>query len=203
MADLRQGPAPIREGYGQRFFACPHYEACLDRACVDNWQGFTCEGCRELAGVDPDEIFDVHAMLTKLSSGVIPAVPIQLDPSRPGRVRRRLVVMSSQGVRVSKTFEVCPVCGAKARARGLCQRHYQRWYKAMKTGQTDEEPLPWAIRTFGHVTLSRPWPCCRIPGCELPVDVAGLCSQHYFEQHQRDRADNPARMEEPGCYTAT
>ncbi len=202
MADHRShGPSRAKEGYGQRRLECPHYEGCLDIACGEEWPGFTCEGCSQL-NVEPDKIFDVHSLLARSGPSLIPAVPVHVDANNPSPVRRRLVVQSFEGDGLQAiTIRVCPVCGTKARARGLCQRHYQRWYAAQKKGETTEEPIQWAIKHFGQTLRTTVWECCSVEGCHYPAEVRGLCAHHYHQQYRRERAS--ARMEDSGCSTAT
>ena len=38
-------PSMCREGKGVRYFSCPHYDGCLDRAAKGMWSGFTCREC--------------------------------------------------------------------------------------------------------------------------------------------------------------
>jgi hypothetical protein len=40
-----QCPMMCKEGKGVRNFACPSYDACLDRAAKAMWGGFTCKDC--------------------------------------------------------------------------------------------------------------------------------------------------------------
>jgi hypothetical protein len=44
---VQAGPNPVacREGRGVRYFDCPHYDACLDKAAKGLWAGFTCAHC--------------------------------------------------------------------------------------------------------------------------------------------------------------
>lgn len=44
---LKAAPHPVacREGRGVRFFDCPHYDNCLDKAAKALWTGFTCAHC--------------------------------------------------------------------------------------------------------------------------------------------------------------
>jgi len=34
-----------KNGKGERFLDCPHYESCLDFAAIQNWKAFNCEQC--------------------------------------------------------------------------------------------------------------------------------------------------------------
>ncbi len=38
-------PVACREGRGVRYFDCPHYDDCLDKAAKALWTGFTCAYC--------------------------------------------------------------------------------------------------------------------------------------------------------------
>ncbi|MEJ5348416.1 MAG: hypothetical protein WHS46_06975 [Desulfosoma sp.] len=38
-------PVVCREGRGVRYFDCPHYDVCLDKAAKALWTGFTCAYC--------------------------------------------------------------------------------------------------------------------------------------------------------------
>lgn len=38
-------PVACREGRGVRYFDCPHYDDCLDKAAKGLWAGFTCAHC--------------------------------------------------------------------------------------------------------------------------------------------------------------
>jgi hypothetical protein len=66
------------------------------------------------------------------------------------------------------TRAACTVtgCDDRSRARGLCARHYMRWFRA------------------------RLWPQCSVPGCRRGVTARSRCNTHYV---QLWRAEKKAR----------
>jgi hypothetical protein len=66
-----------------------------------------------------------------------------------------------------------PDCNGKARARGWCRAHYQRWQRHGDVGA--DRPLK---------AKGPPDAKCSAPGCEGGHKALGLCLNHYEgEEH--------------------
>ncbi len=65
----------------------------------------------------------------------------------------------------------CSVCGDGVHARGLCGKHYQRWY------------VHGAPRCLQRPTLTGTK--CYLPGCDGLHYGRGLCEAHYRRLHDR------------------
>jgi hypothetical protein len=64
-----------------------------------------------------------------------------------------------------------PKCPNRAKTRGWCGKHYERWRKYGDPEYVKSSPLTWNE------------PPCRLDGCENPAYSRGLCRPHWTDAH--------------------
>lgn len=103
--------------------------------------------------------------------------------SAPTLVRplNRLLDYTERGLAVKAT-QACSVvgCDTRARARGWCNSHYERW---RKTGSVGDAPIR-------HFRTERER--CSVVGCDRPYKAAGFCDLHW---KRNDKHGNPHHVE--------
>lgn len=92
---------------------------------------------------------------------------------KPIHARGRCATCYSRAYKANPAFarhyeardKTCRVCGDRAHAQGLCQKHYMRLYRHGRVAKG----------------VSRPMRICKIEGCGKRHHGWGYCEAHYFK----------------------
>ena len=77
---------------------------------------------------------------------------------------------------------ICSVvdCPRPVKGRGLCDKHWKRWWRH---GTTELTRVPGAKRKR-----------CSVEGCERVADARGLCPSHYYRWWRYGDQHRPAKQ---------
>ncbi|MER6611574.1 hypothetical protein ABT282_38450 [Streptomyces sp. NPDC000927] len=116
-----------------------------------------------------------------VAAGTTPATVLRIRRDHPGFDREVVATARREGHKGPPPRRVSPAgpCSvpwcpaAKTRARGMCARHYYRWYRTGRTGPAEQ--------TYGRR------PVCQTPGCGQPHRARGYCVNCYDRNVRRQR----------------
>jgi hypothetical protein len=110
------------------------------------------------------------------------AVQLQMGCLRKVQIERAIASWHGHRTRWRRRAAHCSVaeCPRSGTRRGLCKRHYDRWWKAQRRGETtDFGPLD-PPAAYHPIRLVDPPATCVVPQCSDPHRGRGLCHKHYM-----------------------